>query len=1141
MASDHSGMKPQTDASTATGGPGPMPRAVYDRPDDHWPFLTQATDDAFEGQHFDRKEAGRQDGSGLLPDGALKGLRQQVTQTVSAFANSNREGGLLVIGIASDGRITGTKHLSEQQKNSLTDFDALLRNQAAEAKFHPCIDAAGAENAICLVLTPYAENSICEKPGHDAEAWERSGPQNIRLTQDRRDRLRSRKGLTDFENTPCCPFSRADVAEDVLAEFRRVFSPEATASFSDERLLHEAGAVVERDGEIWFTNAGMLFFALNPQRILSSAYIRLLRFGVSAEHFAKRGLPTFDKSFKGPITSQVREARAFFRQSGFFKQYQKRRSGGGFDEEPEFPPSVVDEAIVNAVAHRDYGTSLPIECEAYKDSFLVKNPGRMAQRGTDLDDEFSLANVLLDSMPTNPKLMEWLRLMRGPDGVAYVQAISEGTKQMVVQMQGLGLPPPSCRLSANETLLKLESNAESREAAMLALNSTPKTEFGNLFPLRGRVGERPATHEDFGLHYGELTKSLRDALEGNEWHIDEDRFSRVLAHIRGSDFEEPDEVRPIVRLYSAFEFQFRQYREHFYLCVDYRCLALNVLRLASLKDSLEREKLLGRRCTAKVGAWRAGQLVDYDDDFATVRLFDSEVEETVPNSAVIPTCSVAMLQELVPPGSSFNLIDAIRRHSLVAEPDAARRRAERTMKMMNHVADSVFPLRCCDLEVNVLREPVRLTEGTTATKEEWRVRRLPEPPVEFRQQHSASNVREGITKYGAYDNEPQQIDLVPVCLTPMRRQMEELIARLAQGRFRYRGSERTFATRLSYSGIACVDRMDDLVGEIERLLEQRTKTRREDHARSIFLVHTPEEGYAQDDHMSPYFLAKRQLLEAGVPCQMVDTPTLQNPNWKDLNLALNICAKCGVRPWVLPDAIPDVDFFVGLAYTQSSDSRRIMGFASVFNSYGKWEFYCGNTACFDFEERHTRIAGLVEETMTRLEHRMSATPGIVFQYSAKLSADDREAILKAARKVRPEGTYTFVWVNSHHNVRFYDSRPETDGSLRRGSYVEAGTNKLYLSTTGYNPFRRMMGTPRPLEVSAWVMPPKGGLAAPDLRTLAVQTLSLTKLNWASTDAFCGEPITLKYARDIAYLTAAFLRQSEPFVLHPNLETTPWFL
>ncbi len=67
------------------------------------------------------------------------------------------------------------------------------------------------------------------------------------------------------------------------------------------------------------------------------------------------------------------------------------------------------------------------------------------------------------------------------------------------------------------------------------------------------------------------------------------------------------------------------------------------------------------------------------------------------------------------------------------------------------------------------------------------------------------------------------------------------------------------------------------------------------------------------------------------------------------------------------------------------------------------------------------------------------------------------------------------------------------------------------------------------------------LASPDLKALAVQILSLTKLNWASTDSLTAEPITTKYAGDIAYLTAAFLRQKEDFHLHPVLERTPWFI
>ena len=293
------------------------------------------------------------------------------------------------------------------------------------------------------------------------------------MRQETRDQTRVRKNLLDFENTPCCPFDADSLAEDILEEFRKAFAPGTTGKFSDEHLLHEAGAIVKKDGEYWFTNGGLLFFASNPQRVMAWSYIRLLRFEIPYARFQKRGLPTFDQKFTGSLTKQIREARTFFGKSAFFKRYQKRKTGGGFIDEPEFPQSAIDEAVVNAVAHRDYRTGLPIECEAYTDSFIVKNPGRMLQLDRDLPDEFSLSGTALDSIPRNMKLLEWLKTMRDPDGIAYIQARSEGTKKMPEKMTNLGLPAPGYRLSRNETLIRFESMAEEREATIPAASPSP--------------------------------------------------------------------------------------------------------------------------------------------------------------------------------------------------------------------------------------------------------------------------------------------------------------------------------------------------------------------------------------------------------------------------------------------------------------------------------------------------------------------------------------------------------------------------------------------------------------------------------------------------------------------------------------------
>ena len=85
----------------------PSPRAVFDDPQSAWSFLTHSNDDEFEGQHFDRKEVGRPAGSARVSRSVLGGVKELVAKTVSAFANSNVEGGLLVLGISSTGEVVG--------------------------------------------------------------------------------------------------------------------------------------------------------------------------------------------------------------------------------------------------------------------------------------------------------------------------------------------------------------------------------------------------------------------------------------------------------------------------------------------------------------------------------------------------------------------------------------------------------------------------------------------------------------------------------------------------------------------------------------------------------------------------------------------------------------------------------------------------------------------------------------------------------------------------------------------------------------------------------------------------------------------------------------------------------------------------
>ncbi|MCW3097908.1 MAG: putative transcriptional regulator [Chthonomonadaceae bacterium] len=1124
----------------------PKARDVYDNPNDFWTFLTATDDGQFEGQYFDRKQAGRLDGSAFDKTQMLE-INRGIVETVSAFANANREGSLLVIGITKTGEVGGINHIPDSQRTSLTKIGDHLKNQCAECRFHDCVDRNGDPNQICLIYVPHTEHNFCEENGNSPKAWYREGSRNQELNDARRDQLKRDKKIVDFEQAFCCPFDLKDVDQAVLREYRESIMTDSDADYDDVELLYNAGAIVQYGTGYAFNNAGLLFFAANPQRILSWSYIRLMRFEAYLAEMDDRGLPIVEREFKGPIAQQIRNIRTFFQQSAFFKNYQFRNPDGGFTEELEYPFNVVDEGIVNAIAHGDHAVHRPIECEAYKDALVIRNPGRVLQRDQDVPQHFTLATTILHSAPRNRKLLEWLKKMRDDRGRSFVRELSEGTRTMRREMAKLNLPPPQYDLTSAQTTLTLFNNADAREARMKAMASSESSEFANLFPVDiVSQGDRQPGNRRVD-EQRELLDGLQNALKGQKWFIHNVRFGRLVASPPRTSIALPENLAHIFRLFPAYSFQFRQYWGQHYLCIDFRLEVRNRLTIQSLLSLLPSTELFNRTALVKwENEWRRARILSIDSEWTRVRLFDFESEETIASDRVVPDLPVSLIdQVLMERNITYDLHRMIKLHSLSLTPGGARVRADKTQAVASELARTVFPLQLQDTTAIMQPKPAPLLRQSGA-RNGFHVQGLEEPSVEFHQHRHIADIREGITKFGSYDDIHKTVELVPICTADVREKMAGLIERLKTGAYKYRGSERTFYTKLGYSSIVTVPSTDKILEECRRLFREHPDWTGDTRLSRLFLVHTPEAGYASDDEQSPYYQIKRFLLEQGVPCQMVDTPTLNDPNWKDLNLALNIIAKSGVTPWVLPGGIPDADFFLGLSYTQNGrgDNERLMGYANVFNSYGRWEFYSGNTEAFPYSQKTLRFQTLITQTLERLsaEGTLSPTPSIYFHYSAKFSREDKDAILHAARAIRPNGTYTFVWINTHHTLRLYDSRAETDGSLRRGSYVVTSPHQMYLSTTGSNPYRKALGTPQMLEINAWVEQPEGtSNSRPDMRALATQILSLTKLNWASTDSLCAEPITIKYAGDIAYLTAAFMRQAPDFRLNHALERTPWFL
>ena len=90
----------------------------------------------------------------------------------------------------------------------------------------------------------------------------------------------------------CTRFDAREIDAGVLKEFKDSYLSAASYDWTDEELLYQVGAI-SREGkpEAW-THAGTLFFSANPQRVLSHAHIRLLRFEAPIADRDERPSPT---------------------------------------------------------------------------------------------------------------------------------------------------------------------------------------------------------------------------------------------------------------------------------------------------------------------------------------------------------------------------------------------------------------------------------------------------------------------------------------------------------------------------------------------------------------------------------------------------------------------------------------------------------------------------------------------------------------------------------------------------------------------------------------------------------------------------------------------------------------------------------
>ncbi len=349
-----------------------------------------------------------------------------------AFANT--EGGQILVSVDDDGRIVGLTDPKQVEKTVLN-----IARQNCNLPLMPTLDRISTDQGVVLVVNvprrsgpPYETNS--------GQCYLRVGSTKRLCTPFERARLLQSAGLYHFDETPVPGTGVEQIETDALAAYyRRIFEQPLEAS--DVPLPSMLGnmrfLVPDVDGALRLSVAGLLLFGKKPQDHLYHARISAVRWlGLeAAEEILDR------QEITGRLAEQIEQAGKFV-----IRNTRLSTSINGIQQTDtyEYPRPALREAIVNAVAHRDYSLDgAQILLYVFDDRLEIRSPGA-------LPNGVTLQNIRTHySRPRNETIARVLF------NLGYVNTLGSGIPRMIRLMREHSAREPDFEVSGQQFLVRL--------------------------------------------------------------------------------------------------------------------------------------------------------------------------------------------------------------------------------------------------------------------------------------------------------------------------------------------------------------------------------------------------------------------------------------------------------------------------------------------------------------------------------------------------------------------------------------------------------------------------------------------------------------------------------------------------------------
>lgn len=335
-----------------------------------------------------------------------------------AFANN--KGGTLYFGVEDNGEVTGC--------DGNYDLQNIIESIYEKTRPSIFVDPEEIEyNGKKVIALTVASDGITHATT-DGRCLKRLGKNSKPFYPDEMSNRYSEIQSSDFSGRILSDSTEDDINKlEVykLKEKLKARNPESTlADMDDIAFLRDLALIKSDSGNIKLTVAGLLFVGKEQaiNRLLPQAEVIYL-------HYSESNLEEYDArlDMKAPIISVIDRLSEKIQNSNRIVNVQV----GLFRLEiVDFPEKVFQEALLNALSHRDYQSQGAVYVKHYPDKIVIENPGAFL-------DGITENNIITHpSVPRNKLIAETLQHLK------YVQRTGQGVDIIFREMISSGKPFP---------------------------------------------------------------------------------------------------------------------------------------------------------------------------------------------------------------------------------------------------------------------------------------------------------------------------------------------------------------------------------------------------------------------------------------------------------------------------------------------------------------------------------------------------------------------------------------------------------------------------------------------------------------------------------------------------------------------------